>query len=111
MKGAGLSFIILCEGRDAAKARAAYVLSPGAFKGRIVMIMGGKNMTMTTGSSGRPPYRQLRSGERSAALIALCGNVDTRRLVLLAGLTTISTCWSSAVSACISRSSDMPRSL
>jgi hypothetical protein len=53
MKGAGLSFIILCEGRDAAKARAAYVLSPGAFKGRIVMIMGGKNMTMTEVQEGR----------------------------------------------------------
>jgi hypothetical protein len=52
-EGAGLSFIILCEGRDAAKARATYVLSPGSFRGRIAMVMGGKNMTMTEVQEGR----------------------------------------------------------
>jgi hypothetical protein len=45
--GANLSFDIECEGRDGAKARAAYKLMPGKFEGRIAMVMGGKNMTMT----------------------------------------------------------------
>ena len=53
LEGAGLSFVIMCDGRDAAKARAVYVLSPGAFKGRIAMVMGGKNMTMTEVQEGR----------------------------------------------------------
>lgn len=45
--GASLSFDILCEGRDAARARAVYTLMPRDFVGRIAMVMGGKNMTMT----------------------------------------------------------------
>jgi hypothetical protein len=45
--GTNLSFDIVCEGRDGAKARAVYTLMPGKFEGRIAMIMGGKNMTMT----------------------------------------------------------------
>jgi hypothetical protein len=45
--GADLSFDIVCEGRDGAKARAAYTLTSGGFEGRIAMVMGGKNMTMT----------------------------------------------------------------
>jgi hypothetical protein len=45
--GANLSFDILCEGRDAARARAVYTLMPRDFTGRIAMVMGGKNMTMT----------------------------------------------------------------
>jgi Protein of unknown function (DUF3617) len=51
--GASLSFDIVCEGRDAAKARATYTLMPGAFKGRIAMVMGGKNMTMREVQVGR----------------------------------------------------------
>lgn len=51
--GATLSFDILCEGRDAARARAVYELEPDAFEGRIAMVMGGKNMTMTEVQSGR----------------------------------------------------------
>jgi hypothetical protein len=51
--GAGLSFDLVCEGRGAAKARAAYALTPGGFKGRIAMVMGGKNMTMTEVQVGR----------------------------------------------------------
>ena len=45
--GATLSFDIVCDGRDAARARAVYKLMPRRFKGRIAMVMGGKNMTMT----------------------------------------------------------------
>jgi Protein of unknown function (DUF3617) len=51
--GASLRFAILCEGRGAAFARAAYKLMPDAFEGRIAMVMGGKNMTMTEVQSGR----------------------------------------------------------
>jgi hypothetical protein len=51
--GADLSFDIVCEGRGAAKARATYTLLPGAFEGRIAMVMGGKNMTMSEVQVGR----------------------------------------------------------
>jgi hypothetical protein len=51
--GAGLSFDIVCGGRDAAKAHAGYSLAPGAFSGRIAMTMGAKNMTMTEVQRGR----------------------------------------------------------
>ncbi|MGH6919437.1 MAG: DUF3617 domain-containing protein [Geminicoccaceae bacterium] len=51
--GATLGFDIVCEGRGAARARAAYKLMPRAFEGRIAMVMGGKNMTMTEVQSGR----------------------------------------------------------
>jgi Protein of unknown function (DUF3617) len=52
-EGATLRFDIVCEGRGAARARAVYELMPGAFEGRIAMVMGGKNMTMTEVQSGR----------------------------------------------------------
>jgi hypothetical protein len=45
--GATLRFDIVCKGRNAARARAVYSLASSAFKGRIWMVMGGKNMTMT----------------------------------------------------------------
>ena len=51
--GATLRFDILCEGRGAARARAVYKLRPNAFEGRIAMVMGGKNMTMTEVQNGR----------------------------------------------------------
>jgi hypothetical protein len=51
--GGTLGFDILCEGRGAAWARAVYKLMPRAFEGRIAMVMGGKNMTMTEVQSGR----------------------------------------------------------
>jgi Protein of unknown function (DUF3617) len=51
--GATLRFDIVCEGRGAARARAVYKLMPGAFEGRIAMVMGGKNMTMTEVQTGR----------------------------------------------------------
>jgi hypothetical protein len=51
--GATLSFDIVCEGRNAAWARAVYTLMPQGFRGRIAMVMGGKNMTMTEQQLGR----------------------------------------------------------
>jgi len=51
--GAALRFDIFCEGRGAARARAVYKLRPNAFEGRIAMVMGGKNMTMTEVQNGR----------------------------------------------------------
>ena len=51
--GADLTFAIACEGRNAAKASARYVLAPQGFRGRIVMQMGGKNMTMTEVQEGK----------------------------------------------------------
>ena len=45
--GANLTFDIVCDGRNAARAHAVYTLMPRAFKGRIAMVMGAKNMTMT----------------------------------------------------------------
>lgn len=51
--GARLRFDIRCEGRGAARAHAVYTLMPDAFEGRIAMVMGGKNMTMTEVQSGR----------------------------------------------------------
>ena len=51
--GATLRFDIVCEGRNAARAHAVYALASSAFKGRIWMVMGGKNMTMTEVQVGR----------------------------------------------------------
>jgi hypothetical protein len=51
--GANLSYDIVCEGRNAAKAQATYTLRAGEFKGRIAMVLGGKNMTMREVQSGR----------------------------------------------------------
>jgi len=42
-----LEYDVLCPGRGSAKAHAAYVLSAGHFAGRVAMVLGGKNMTMT----------------------------------------------------------------
>jgi hypothetical protein len=48
-----LTLDIVCGGRDAAKAKAAYTLAPGGFHARISMTMGAKNMTMTEVQIGR----------------------------------------------------------
>ena len=45
--GPSLGYDIKCQGRDAAKAHAAYTVSSGDFKGQVAMVMGAKNMTMT----------------------------------------------------------------
>lgn len=47
-----LTFDIVCEGRNQAKASARYTLSSGRFRGRFIMQMGGKNMTMTEVQAG-----------------------------------------------------------
>lgn len=51
--GAGMSYDIVCRERASAKARAVYRFAPGGFTGRIAMVMGAKNMTMTEVQSGR----------------------------------------------------------
>jgi hypothetical protein len=52
-EGGSLTFDVICEGRNAAKASAIYVLGTQQFRGRIAMTMGGKNMTMTETQVGR----------------------------------------------------------
>ena len=42
-----LEYDIVCPGRGAAKGHATYILSTGTFSGRVAMVTGGKNMTMT----------------------------------------------------------------
>lgn len=51
--GASVSFVIACEGRNAATANATYALTADGFRARITMNMGGKNMTMTEWQTGR----------------------------------------------------------
>ena len=51
--GARLTFNLACSGRGAAVAWASYSLKPEEFRGRIAMVMGGKNMTMTEVQFGR----------------------------------------------------------
>ncbi len=48
-----LKYNIVCDGRGAARATASYVLAPGEFGGRITIIQGAKNMTMTEVQKGR----------------------------------------------------------
>jgi hypothetical protein len=50
--GPSLGYDIRCQGRDAAKAHAAYTVSSGGFKGRIAIVTGAKNMTMTEVQAG-----------------------------------------------------------
>lgn len=47
-----LAFDIFCEGKNTARAKAHYEVRPADFRGRIVMQMGGKNMTMTEVQTG-----------------------------------------------------------
>ena len=42
-----LEYDIACPGRADASAHAAYAITPGGFTGRIAMVLGAKNMTMT----------------------------------------------------------------
>jgi len=51
--GPRLTFNLACSGRGAAVAWAAFSLQPESFRGRIAMVMGGKNMTMTEVQVGR----------------------------------------------------------
>jgi Protein of unknown function (DUF3617) len=45
--GPKLEYDIVCPGRGAAKGHAAYLFSADTFSGRVAMVMGAKNMTMT----------------------------------------------------------------
>jgi hypothetical protein len=45
--GSKLEYDIVCPGRGAARGRAVYILSANTFTGRVAMVMGAKNMTMT----------------------------------------------------------------
>jgi hypothetical protein len=45
--GSKLEYDIVCPGRGAARGHAVYVLSANTFTGRVAMVMGAKNMTMT----------------------------------------------------------------
>ena len=51
--GAKLEYDIVCPERGAAKGHAVYVFSAGTFSGRVAMVMGAKNMTMTEIQDGR----------------------------------------------------------
>lgn len=53
LNGVNLTYEISCDGRGAARAYAAYTLVPGGFKGRIVMVLGAKNMSMRELQVGR----------------------------------------------------------
>ncbi len=50
---AGFGYDILCPGRGAARATAAYATEPGGFRSRIAIVQGAKNMTMTEVQHGR----------------------------------------------------------
>jgi hypothetical protein len=51
--GRKFEYDIVCPGRGAAKGHATYILSADTFSGRVAMVMGGKNMTMTEIQQGR----------------------------------------------------------
>jgi hypothetical protein len=61
--GRKLEYDIVCPGRGAAKAHAIYILSADTFSGRVAMVMGGKNMTMTE------VQRARRIGECGSAVL------------------------------------------
>lgn len=67
--GDTLTFDVICEGRNAARGSARFLLAPEQFRGRIAMVMGGKNMTMTEVQVGRRtgdcPAQEPGSGTRS----------------------------------------------
>jgi hypothetical protein len=51
--GQKLEYDIVCPERGAAKGHAVYMFSAGTFSGRVAMVMGAKNMTMTEIQYGR----------------------------------------------------------
>ncbi len=66
--GLKLEYDIVCPGRGAARGHAVYALSTNAFTGRIAMVMGAKNMTMTE------LQRARRIGECSPAKLGSAGH-------------------------------------
>ena len=65
--GSKLEYDIACPERGAARGHAVYELSTNAFTGRIAMVMGAKNMTMTE------VQRARRIGECSSPKLGLAG--------------------------------------
>ena len=65
--GSKLEYDIVCRERGAARGHAVYELSSNAFTGRIAMVMGAKNMTMTE------VQRARRIGECSPAKLGSAG--------------------------------------
>jgi hypothetical protein len=51
--GERISYGVVCPGRDASRAEARYRLSPDGFRGRVAIVTGAKNMTMTEVQVGR----------------------------------------------------------
>jgi len=51
--GRKLEYDIVCPGRGAAKGHATYILTTETFSGRVAIVTGGKNMTMTEIQQGR----------------------------------------------------------
>jgi hypothetical protein len=47
IKAAELEYDIVCPGRGAAKGHAVYLITADTFSGRVAMVLGAKNMTMT----------------------------------------------------------------
>ena len=47
MEAPKLEYDIVCPGRGSAKGHAIYIFSVNTFSGRVAMVLGGKNMTMT----------------------------------------------------------------
>jgi hypothetical protein len=47
MEAPKLEYDIVCPGRGSAKGHAIYILSVNKFSGRVAMVLGAKNMTMT----------------------------------------------------------------
>ena len=48
-----IEYDVACPGRDSARAHASYRATDNGFDGRVAMVMGGKNMTMTEVVRGR----------------------------------------------------------
>jgi Protein of unknown function (DUF3617) len=65
--GSKLEYDIVCRERGSARGHAVYELSSNAFSGRIAMVMGAKNMTMTE------VQRARRIGECSPAKLGSAG--------------------------------------
>ena len=65
--GSKLEYDIVCPERGSARGHAVYKVSSGAFTGRIAMVMGAKNMTMTEVQHAR------RVGECSPAKLGSAG--------------------------------------
>ncbi|MBR0898867.1 DUF3617 family protein [Bradyrhizobium tropiciagri] len=68
--GAAIEYDIICPGRASAKAHATYQVAQGEFSGRVAMIMGAKNMTMTEVVRARRTGEcESRSDTRAAAVV------------------------------------------